>query len=80
MKDRNEIINNHYNNYNEDERFIKDNSHSLEYTVSKIYFDKYLKPGDRILELGAGTGAYSIQYAKEGYKVNAIELIVSVFM
>ena len=57
--DRKEIINNHYNNYSEDDRFTKDNYHSLEYIVSKTYFEKYIKPTDRILEVGAGTGAYS---------------------
>ena len=72
---REEIINNHYNNYSEDDRFTKDNYHSLEYTVSKAYFDKYIKPGDRILEVGAGTGAYSLYYANKGYKVNAIEFV-----
>lgn len=73
--DRKEIINNHYNNYSEDDRFTKDNYHSLEYIISKTYFDKYIKPGDRILEVGAGTGAYSLYYANKGYKVNAIEFV-----
>jgi ubiquinone/menaquinone biosynthesis C-methylase UbiE len=73
--DRKEIINNHYNNYDEESRFTKDNYHSLEYIVSKTYFEKYIKPGDRILEVGAGTGAYSLYYAGKGYKVNAIEFV-----
>ena len=72
---REEVIKNHYNGYEEDIRFTKDNYHSLEYTISKIYFDKYLKHGDRILEVGAGTGAYSLHYANKGYKVNAIEFV-----
>lgn len=75
MMDRKEIINNHYNNYSEDDRFTKDNYHSLEYIVSKTYFEKYIKPMDRILEVGAGTGAYSLYYADKGYKVNAIEFV-----
>lgn len=72
---REEIINNHYNNYEEDIRFTKDNYHSLEYITTKTYIDKYLKLGDRILEVGAGTGAYSLHYASLGYKVNAIEFV-----
>lgn len=75
IMDRERIIKNHYNNYSEDDRLTKDNCHSLEYTISKHYFDKYLKPGNRILEVGAGTGAYSIYYASKGYKVNAIEFV-----
>lgn len=53
---RKEIMDSYYNNYSESDRFTKDNYHSLEYTISKHWFDKYLKHGDRILEVGAGTG------------------------
>ena len=73
--DREKIMNDLYNNYSEEERLRKDNYHSLEFIVSKSYFDKYLKPGDRILEDGAGTVAYSLYYANQGYKVNAIEYV-----
>ena len=72
---RKEIMDSYYNNYSESDRFTKDNYHSLEYTISKHWFDKYLKHGDRILEVGAGTGAYSIYYANKGYRVNAIEFV-----
>ena len=73
---REDIINNHYSNtYDEDIRLTKDNYHSLEYITTKVYIDKYLKPGDRILEVGAGTGAYSLHYAGLGYKVNSIEFV-----
>ena len=72
---REEVVTNHYNGYEEDIRFTKDNYHSLEYITTKTYIDKYLKLGDRILEVGAGTGAYSLHYASLGYKVNAIEYV-----
>ena len=71
--DREKLINDYYSNYEEDERFSKDNYHCIEYIVTKLYIEKYLKHGDRILEVGAGTGAYSIHYASLGYKVNSIE-------
>ncbi|HEX3048093.1 MAG TPA: class I SAM-dependent methyltransferase [Bacillota bacterium] len=32
-----------------------------------------LKPGDRILEIGAGTGKATIQFAEKGFNVHAIE-------
>ena len=51
--------------YSEDERLTKDKTHQI---------DKYLKPGDKILEVGAGTGAYSLYYANKGYEVESIEL------
>jgi len=68
------IILNYYNNYIEDERFTKDKAHSLEYLTTKKYIDENLKEGNRILEVGAGTGAYSIHYASIGYEVDALEL------
>lgn len=39
------------------------------------YIEKYLKFGSRILEIGAGTGRYSHALARQGYIVNAIELV-----
>lgn len=71
-----EILNNHYSNdYTEDDRLIKDKTHQVEYITTLKYIDKYLKKGDRILEVGAGTGIYSLGLAKRGYQVDAIELV-----
>lgn len=39
------------------------------------YIHKYLRKGMRILEVGAGTGRYSIALAREGFQVDAVELI-----
>lgn len=36
--------------------------------------EKDLKPGSRILDLGAGTGAYSLYLAGKGHAVSAVEL------
>lgn len=69
------ILKNFYNTeYIEDERLTKDNTHKLEFITTTTYIDKYLKKGDKILEVGAGTGAYSLYYANQGYEVNALEL------
>ena len=50
-------------------------SQQIEYITTMKYIDKYLKPGAKILEVGAGTGAYSIELAKKCYDVTAIELV-----
>ena len=75
MNKREELINAYYNGYDEDTRLIKDKTHNVEFLVSKEYIDKYLKKGDKILEIGAGTGRYSLHYASQGYDVTSIEYV-----
>ncbi len=69
------ILNDFYNDYDEENRLIRDKAHMVEYITTTTYIEKYLKKGDRILEVGAGTGRYSINYAKKGIKVDSVELI-----
>ena len=76
-EDKYSYIKEYYSNYEEDNRFTQDKSHRVEFITTTKYIDKYLKKGDRILEIGAGTGAYSIHYAKQGYKVDSLELVQS---
>ena len=47
----------------------------VEFLTSIRYIEKYLFPGARILELGAGTGRYSHYFARKGYTVGAVELM-----
>lgn len=61
--------------YCEESRLTKDQAHRPELILTFETLRKYLKSGMKILELGAGTGAYSIQLAKEGYDVTAVELV-----
>lgn len=75
MSKAEQILNQYYNNYDEDSRLVKDKAHSIEYITTTKYIEKYLKNGDRILEVGAGTGRYSINYASKGYKIDAVELV-----
>ncbi len=62
-------------NYCEESRLTKDQAHIPELILTFETIRKYLKSGMKILEVGAGTGAYSIQLAKEGYDVTAVELV-----
>jgi len=39
------------------------------------YIEKYLNPGDNVFEIGAATGRYSHNLARQGYTVNAVELV-----
>ncbi len=75
MENINEILENYYNNYDEDSRLVRDRTHTIEFITTTKFVDKYLKEGDRILEVGAGTGRYTIHYAEKGYRVDAVELV-----
>lgn len=66
-----------YKNKDEDSRLTKSRHGQLEYLTTMHYIHKYLKQGMKILEVGAGTGRYSIALAKEGYEVTAVELVKS---
>ena len=72
-----EILENYYSQGKENNRLVQDKAHMVEFLTTTKYIDKYLKTGNKILEIGAGTGRYSIYYAKKGYKVEALELIKS---
>lgn len=63
-----------YTNYDEDSRLTSKHG-TVEFLTTMRYIEKYLKPGDRVLEIGAGTGRYSHTLARKGYIVDAVELI-----
>ena len=63
-----------YNHYDEDCRLTSRHG-TVEFLTTMRYIEKYLKSSDHILEIGAGTGRYSHTLARQGYTVNAIELV-----
>ena len=67
-------ISDFYNQYDEDSRLTRRNG-QVEYLTTNKYIHQYLEKGDKIIEIGAGTGAYSIPFAREGYDVTAVELV-----
>lgn len=69
-------IKNYYDSYDEDSR-LRSRHGMVEYLTTMRYIEKYLRPGMRVLEIGAGTGRYSHTIAGMGYKVEAVELIES---
>lgn len=66
----------YYNKFNEDKRLT--HRHGIvEYKTAMKYIHEYLKKMDnpKIIDIGAGTGKYSVALANEGYDVTAVELI-----
>ena len=72
--DRKEMINQFYTGYNEDYRLFKSRHGQMEYFTTMHYIHKVLPQAGEVLEIGAGTGRYSIALAKEGHRVTAVEL------
>ena len=44
-----------------------------EFEINCVYLDGYIRPGERVLDLGGGPGRYSIHLAKRGANVTAVE-------
>ncbi len=73
----------YYNKFNEEKRLNSRHGH-VEFVVSMKYIHIYLqklqeslgaKENVRILDIGAGTGRYSVPLSEEGYDVSAVELV-----
>ena len=65
----------YYSQYDEEGRLLSQHG-QVEYLTTQKYIHEYLgdDKGKKILEIGAGTGRYSISLAREGYSVSALEL------
>ena len=79
MSTRTEIIREFYDQADEDNRLQRSRHGQLEYAVTMNYIHRFAAPGARVLEVGAGTGRYSIALANEGFHVTAVELVESNF-
>ena len=73
----------YYNKFNEEKR-LNSRHGQVEFITSMKYIHKYLellledktnKQEIKVLDIGAGTGRYSIPLAEEGYDVTAVELV-----
>ena len=72
--ERLQALTNYYTTHNEDKRLTTQHG-MVEFLTTIHYIEKYLKPGMRILEIGAGTGRYAHYFAQSGYEVDAVELM-----
>ncbi len=77
MSTRKEIVSSFYSQYDEDGRTTRSRHGQLEYYTTMTYIHRYAAEKSKILEVGAGTGKYSIALAREGMDVTAVELVES---
>lgn len=69
-----ELVQEIYRRFDEDSRLNKSKAARVEFLTTTRYIEKYLKPGAKILDIGAGAGEYSLYFARKGYAVSALEL------
>lgn len=75
MSTRTDMLDAIYTHYAENDRLVKSRNGQLEYQTTLHFIHQHDPAHSSILEIGAGTGRYSIALAREGYTVSAIELV-----
>ena len=69
-----QIYQKQYADGREENRLFCSKANVTEFIVTMNYIRKYLRPGARVIDIGAGMGAYSKTLAEEGYAVDALDL------
>jgi ubiquinone/menaquinone biosynthesis C-methylase UbiE len=74
IMDQKQKLTDYYNKFNEDKRL--DRRHGqVEFLTSLRYIHEYTTNRDRIIDIGAGTGRYSLYLKNEGYDMTAVEYV-----
>ena len=70
------LLEDYYSHFEEDKR-LKSRHGQVEFITSMKYIHEVLGEDKtlKILDIGAGTGAYSVYLSNEGYDVTAVELV-----
>ncbi len=75
-------IEKHYNKHPEDLRLQRRHG-IVEFETTMHHLRRFLRPGFKLLDIGAGTGRYTSALMAEGYDVKAVELVrrnINVFL
>lgn len=69
-----ELVQEIYRRCDENSRLNRSKAARVEFLTTVRYMERYLKPGAKILDIGAGAGEYSLYFSRKGYAVSALEL------
>lgn len=69
-----ELVQEIYRRCDENSRLNKSKAARVEFLTTVRYIERYLTPGAKILDIGAGAGEYSLFFSRKGYAVSALEL------
>lgn len=69
-----QYLSTYYSQYDEEGRLLSHHG-QVEFLTTLRYIRRYLEPGMRVLEIGAGTGRYALTLSRMGYDVDAVELV-----
>ena len=74
MREETEAIRKHYNANPRKEWDRLQKNHPYEKYITVKMMDRYIMPGNTILDIGGGPGHYSIHYARMGHAVTLVDL------
>ncbi len=75
MDKRTELLESIYGDGREADRLVRTRAGQLEFLTTMSYIDRQAPHPCRVLELGAGTGRYTVALAQRGHQVTAVELL-----
>ena len=64
MSSRTEILKEIYSRFDEDGRLLRSRQGQLEYVTTMEYIHRFTTDRSKVLEIGAGTGRYSIALSR----------------
>ena len=66
------LLEDYYSHFKEDNR-LKTRHGQVEFLTNLKYIESYLQKDDKIIDIGAGTGAYSGYLYQQGYDITCVD-------